>query len=141
MDKEPFKSRCPVIRLEGWLRDKSTDANMFKLELAQSQEDFLKEKDSRMDTWTFDADGDDANEDHNDDVGPVREQEVIELLSDSDDETTRPVQHHQKSEVKFKVETCAVAVLTQQMEEMRQQLHALLPRQIAPPKLPPRSSA
>jgi hypothetical protein len=120
MDKEPFVSRCPVSHLEGWLRDKSAQANIFKLELAQSQQDFLKEEDSSMTiTWTFDEAGNDVHEVRNNDGRPVREQLVIELSSDSDDETTRPVQPHVKSEVKVKVGSATVAVLAQQSEQMQ----------------------
>jgi hypothetical protein len=34
--KEPFATRCPVSRLQGWLQKKSARPNIFKAELAES---------------------------------------------------------------------------------------------------------
>jgi hypothetical protein len=99
MRKEPFASRCPVSRLEGCMRDKSAQPDIFnKVELAECQQKFLTEQESRMNAGT------DKRV-----MTPLREQLVIEVISESDDDITRTQQVHVKSEVQVKVESSAVA--------------------------------
>jgi len=42
--KESFATRCPVSRLQGWLRDKSAQPSIFKAELADCQQQFLTQQ-------------------------------------------------------------------------------------------------
>jgi hypothetical protein len=136
---EPFASKCPVSRLQGWLRDKSAQPNIFMLELAQLQLHFLTEQERVMNEKDGDA-GSDGQEPRNTNAAessavtvkkvrnPPREQLVIEVSSESDDEIPRTTETQVKSEVKVKVESSTVALLRQQMGKMQKKIDAMQPR-------------
>ncbi len=123
MRKEPFATRCPVSRLQGWLRDKSARPCIFKAELEECQEQFLTQKESGVNVVKDKTV-----------MTPQREQLVIEVLSESDDDITRNQQVHVKPEVQVKVEPSAMAEMQKQMAKMEKIMDALLPR--PPQRLP-----
>jgi hypothetical protein len=116
--KEPFATRCPVKRLQGWLRDKSAEPGIFKAELAQCQQQFQEtQQESGTNASTYKTM-----------MTSQREQLVIEVLSESDDDRTGTQHVHVKSEVQVKVESSAMAEMQRKLEKMKKKMDALEPR-------------
>jgi hypothetical protein len=119
MRKQPFAAtRCPVSRLQGWLRDKSADPGIFKAELAQCEQQFQE---------TQQGSGTNASTDKTM-MTSEREQLVIEVLSESDDDRTGTQQVHVKSEVQVKDESSAMAAMQRKLDKMEKLMAALVPR-------------
>ncbi len=110
-------TRCPVTRLQGWLRDKSAQPAIFEEELAQCQQKFLTQQESGMNAGTDKTM-----------MTPLREQLVIEVSSESDDDRTHTQRVHVKSEVQVKVKSSAMAEMQRKLENMKKKMEALVPR-------------
>jgi hypothetical protein len=119
MRKEPFAAtRCPVKRLQGWLRDKSAQPGIYNAELAECQQKFQE---------TQQESGTNASTDKTM-MTSLGEQLVIEVSSESDDDITRTQQVHVKSEVQVKVEASAMAAMQRKMDKMEKLMDAFVPR-------------
>jgi hypothetical protein len=128
MRKEPLAAtRCPVKRLQGWLRDKSAQPGIFYAELAQCQQNFQE---------TQQESGTNASTDKTM-MTSQGEQLVIEVSSESDDDRTHTQRVHVKSEVQVKVKSSAMAEMQRKLDQMEKKMEALVPRpQERRPKAP-----